>query len=159
MTSTPTSTAPGGSTTTKHEQADTSMICVFTVGDQTLAIAATHVREVIRHPQPTPVPLAHDAVHGLVNLRGQVMSGICIRRRFAQDGPAGPFSIVVAHNHGEAALFVDTIQDVLDVDNTQLKPVPAAIAQPARHYLTGVHYIGDDIVGLVDVNLLVGGHQ
>jgi chemotaxis signal transduction protein len=49
--------------------------CVFNVGERRIGIALTHVREIIEHHLvvPTPIPLTPAFVHGLFNLRGQVL--------------------------------------------------------------------------------------
>lgn len=49
--------------------------CVFTVGDRRVGIPMTSVREILEKEfvAPTPLPLAPEFVHGLFNLRGQVL--------------------------------------------------------------------------------------
>jgi purine-binding chemotaxis protein CheW len=49
--------------------------CVFNVGDRRVGIPLSHVREIIEHHLvvPTPIPLTPQFVHGLFNLRGQVL--------------------------------------------------------------------------------------
>jgi purine-binding chemotaxis protein CheW len=39
-----------------------------------------HVQEVIRYQQITPVPLAPESIVGLINLRGQIVTAVDMRR-------------------------------------------------------------------------------
>ena len=52
-----------------------SSYCVFNVGDRRVGIPMTSVREILEKEfiVPTLIPLAPEFVHGLFNLRGQVL--------------------------------------------------------------------------------------
>jgi purine-binding chemotaxis protein CheW len=49
--------------------------CVFNVGERRIGINLSSVREIVEHQliHPTPIPLTPPFVHGLFNLRGQVL--------------------------------------------------------------------------------------
>lgn len=52
-----------------------SSYCVFNVNERRVGIPLEHVREIIEHQliAPTPIPLTPPFLHGLFNLRGQVL--------------------------------------------------------------------------------------
>lgn len=53
----------------------------FFLDDEVFAISAEDVREVMMEQPLTPVPLAPDHIMGLLNLRGQIMPAIDLRKR------------------------------------------------------------------------------
>jgi purine-binding chemotaxis protein CheW len=55
--------------------------CTFELGDLLLGIEVSRVQEVLRGLPVTPVPLAPAEVTGLMNLRGQIVLVIDLRRR------------------------------------------------------------------------------
>ena len=62
-----------------HESRSTTMaqqLCTFTLNGLYFGIEVEKVQEVIRHQQMTGVPLADPVVHGLINLRGQIVTAI-----------------------------------------------------------------------------------
>ena len=66
---------------------DSGQLCTFVVSGQRFGIAATHVREVIRHEAARPVPLAPAGVTGVTNVRGEVLAVIDLAVRLGL--PAG----------------------------------------------------------------------
>ena len=59
----------------------TSQVCTFYVNSQMYGVEVESVQEVIRYQHMTEVPLAPDSVVGLINLRGQIVTAIDLRRR------------------------------------------------------------------------------
>jgi purine-binding chemotaxis protein CheW len=53
----------------------------FFVADLFFGVDVLHVQEVLRLQQMTPVPLAPRVIEGLINLRGQIVTAIDMRRR------------------------------------------------------------------------------
>src|SRR5205809_7444121 len=92
--------------------------CTFTLGDQYFGIDVLKVQEVIRYQKMTRVPLAHPVVRGLINLRGQIVTAIDLRRRLElRDRPSDqlPVKVVVSTAEGAVRLLVDELGVVLNV--------------------------------------------
>ena len=56
-------------------------LCTFWLDGRCFGIAVTDVQEVVQHQRLTRVPLAPAAVSGLLNLRGQILTALDLRRR------------------------------------------------------------------------------
>ena len=61
--------------------AQTRQFTTFWLGGLLFGVEATLVQEVLRYQEITPVPLAAAAVRGLINLRGQIVTTIDLKRR------------------------------------------------------------------------------
>ena len=57
--------------------------CTFLLDGHLFGVPVPQVQEVIRFQPMTPVPLAPPAVEGLINLRGQIVLAIDLRRRLS----------------------------------------------------------------------------
>src|SRR3569832_2681021 len=82
-------------------------------------IEVEKVQEVIRYQEMTRVPLASSVVQGLINLRGQIVTAIDLRRRLdLKPRPDGelPMNVVVRSDDGAVSLLVDEIGDVLEIE-------------------------------------------
>ena len=55
--------------------------CTFYLGEQCYGLDVLNVQEIVRSQPLTRVPLAHPVVRGLINLRGQIVTAIDLRRR------------------------------------------------------------------------------
>ncbi len=124
----------------------------FSLGEHLVGLPVERVQEVLGALPMTPVPRADPRVAGLLNLRGQVVTGLDLRARFAlppaeDDESAG--TVVVRTPGGPVALVVDRIGDVIQVDGMQ--PPPATLTGPIRDLVRGAYVLADSL--LLDVRL------
>ena len=98
-------------------------------------VEVQQVQEVIRYQEMTRVPLAPRWSRGLINLRGQIVTAIDLRRRLELPRrPAGalPMNVVVRTDDGAVSLLVDEIGDVVGSASTQFEPAPELSGACAR---------------------------
>ena len=111
--------------------------CVFNVGERRVAIDLTHVREIVEHHLvvPTPIPLTPPFVHGLFNLRGQVLPYIDLSLFVgAQEPPAAPGrddrAVIVERGNLRFATTGRRI-DTVEADASTFTPLENAALLPA----------------------------
>lgn len=127
--------------------------CTFWVDGLYLGVAVEHVQEVLREQTMTPVPRAPEAVLGLINLRGQIVTAIDLRRRLALPSADGehPRMNVIVRSRGEVvSLVVDQIGDVINTDGVGVHPAPSNLPPSARDVLAGVLTLPEAILLVVD---------
>jgi purine-binding chemotaxis protein CheW len=115
--------------------------CTFLVGDFCFGVAVNRVQEVVRYQPLTPVPLAPAEVTGLINLRGQIITTIDLRRRLQlpnRVGPAQPTNLLVTTTDGPISFQVDQIEDVVDVDPDSIERAPEMLDASLRSCIAGV---------------------
>src|SRR4051794_10190615 len=84
----------------------------FSLAGLLLGVEVLQVQEVIRYQEMTRVPLAPAEVRGLINLRGQIVTAIDLRRRLGLPDRAEheqPMNVVVRTSDGVISLLVDEI--------------------------------------------------
>lgn len=116
--------------------------CTFVVDGLFFGVPVQQVQEVIRYQELTRVPLAAAEVSGLINLRGQIVTAIDLRRRLGlPPRPAGqrPMNVVIRSEEGAVSLLVDEIGDVQEVDAGLFEPPPPTLHGPARHLIRGAY--------------------
>jgi len=59
----------------------TNQFCTFYLDKLMFGVELKKVQEVIRYLEITPIPLAPRIISGLMNLRGQIVTGLDLRRR------------------------------------------------------------------------------
>jgi purine-binding chemotaxis protein CheW len=127
--------------------------CTFHLGSLYLGIEVLQVQEVIRPQEMTRVPLAPRAVTGLINLRGQIVTAIDLRRRLGlADRPAGTeaMNVVVQTDEGAVSLMVDEIGDVLEVTAEAFEAPPETLPAEARGLSRGVYKLRDGLLLVLD---------
>jgi purine-binding chemotaxis protein CheW len=130
------------------------LYATFVVGDNWFGVDATGVQEVMVAQPRTRVPLAGAEVRGLINLRGQVVIAIDLRRRLGMPDRAddtAPLEVVVRTEHGPVSLLVDDIGDVLEADDRELAPPPENLTGPLAGLVSGVHPLDDRLLLVLDI--------
>jgi purine-binding chemotaxis protein CheW len=114
----------------------------FFVSDLFFGIDVLNVQEVLRYQEMTRVPLAPDVIEGLINLRGQIVTAVDLRRRLNFPPRAAghtPMNIVVRSEEGAVSLLVDEISDVLEVDAASYEPPPQNLPPEQRELIEGLY--------------------
>ena len=151
-------------TTTKSEVPLTSgQFSTFFVADLFFGVDVLHVQEVLRSQQMTSVPQAPGVIEGLINLRGQIVTAIDMRRRLGLPQRAGgqaPMNIVVRTLDVAVSLLVDEIGDVLDMDSATYERPTQNLDPAAKDLIRGVYKLKDRLLLVLDeertVDLVVG---
>ena len=131
--------------------------CTFHLGELYLGISVEHVQEVIRYQEMTRVPLAESTVRGLINLRGQIVTAIDLRRRFRLSPRDELPMNVVVHVDDEALSFlVDEIGDVVEVPAELVEAPPATLTGPPRQLVSEVCKLEGRLLLILDVAQVAG---
>ena len=131
-----------------------AQLSTFVVNGYLFGVEVVTVQEVIRCQSMTRVPLAPPAFGGLVNLRGQVIAAIDLRRRLGfPDRTAGelPMDVIVRTRDGLVCLLVDQIGDVVDVSEEAFEEPPDTLLGIARALIRRVYKLDDTLVLSLDV--------
>ena len=111
------------------------------------------VQEVIRYQEMTRVPIAPPMVEGLINLRGQIITAIDLRRRLGlpeREPDQLPLNVVVRTDDGAVSLLVDEIGDVVEIDSESFERVPETVTGMARDLILGVYKLPMRLLLILD---------
>jgi purine-binding chemotaxis protein CheW len=112
------------------------------VGHLLVGVDVDAVQEVTAVGELTPVPLAPAVVSGLLNLRGQIVTAIDLRRSLQlADRPASqtPITLILRADGGSVGLLVDSVGDVLDVQQDDFEEPPGTLRGHLRDLITGAY--------------------
>lgn len=137
---------------------ETKQYCSFHLDSLFLGIEVQKVQEVIRYQEMTRVPLASPVVRGLINLRGQIVTALDLRRRLgleAQAADALPMNVVVRTNDGPVSFLVDEIGDVLEIDAEAFERPPDTLRGTARENIVAACKLRDRLLLTLDTERIV----
>jgi purine-binding chemotaxis protein CheW len=121
-------------------------------------VEVARVQEVLRYQEMTPVPLAAPVVSGLINLRGQIVTALDLRRRLKLTERATdrlPMNVVVRVGEEAVSLLVDEIGDVLEVDDDAFELPPETLQGEARRLIRGAYKLEDKLLLVLDTDEVV----
>lgn len=132
--------------------------CTFYLDGLFFGVEVRKVQEVIRYQEMTRVPLAPPVIKGLINLRGQIVTALDLRRRLElSPRPDGqlPMNVVVRTDEGAVSLLVDEIGDVLEVTDETFERPPETIDGVARELIRGVYKLRERLLLILDTEKAV----
>lgn len=138
----------------------TRQFCTFHLDRFLFGVEVLKVQEVIRTLEFTRVPLAPEVISGLINLRGQIVTAIDLRRRLElppRPQDLKPMNVVIDMGGGAVSLLVDTIGAVLSVDESEFEKPPETLAGNARDLILGAYKLKDRLLLALDIDRVIQG--
>jgi purine-binding chemotaxis protein CheW len=132
-------------------------VTVF-VGETMFGLAIDRVHDVFIPAGVTPVPLAPPEIVGLLNLRGRVVTALCLRRRLSmapRTGDSAQMAIGLEQGGETFALIVDGVGEVLKLGAETHEPVPINLDARWRDLTLGVHRLDGRLLVILDVDALL----
>ena len=134
------------------------LLSTFYVDGLYFGVEVLNVQELIRYQEMTRVPPAPPVVRGLINLRGQLVTAIDMRRRLDAPDRADdqmPMNVVIRMDDGAVSLLVDEIGDVVEVQDDQFEPAPETVRGRSNDLVTGVYKLAERLLLVLDVDRAV----
>src|SRR5262245_59098630 len=144
--------------------ADQLQFCTFFLDGLRFGVDVQKVQEVVPYQEMTRVPLAPPTVRGLLNLRGQIVTGIDLRRRLElpdRTTDALPMNVVLRGEDSPVSFLVDDIGEVIEVAADACERPPETLQGRIRELIQGVVSIPeqDELLLILDTARTLDLHQ
>jgi len=130
----------------------------FKSGNEYYGIGINYVNEIIGIQSITSVPETEEYIRGLINLRGKIIPVIDVRLRFRQqpiEYTDRTCIIVINVKNVVVGLIVQTIAEVVAIDDSEIEPPPTIGTGGNNRYVYGIGKIGDSVKLLLDPDKLI----
>jgi purine-binding chemotaxis protein CheW len=124
-------------------------------------IEVQDVQEILRFQEITPVPLASHIVRGLMNLRGQIVVVLDLRKRLgvvSDEVPLRPVNVLVRQGESVVSLLADRVGDVIEVDDDSFEEPPENLDAATRNILRGAFKLPDRLMLALDTTQAANVH-
>jgi purine-binding chemotaxis protein CheW len=128
--------------------------CSFFLDGLRFGVDVQHVQEVVPYQEMTRVPLAPPTVRGLLNLRGQIVTGIDLRRRLElpdRTADSRPMNVVLRSEESAVSFLVDDVGEVLEVADESCQHPPETLPMRIRELIEGVYPLDDELLLVLDI--------
>ena len=133
----------------------TVRLCTFAVDHLCIGVEVGRVQEVVRRQATTPVPLAPEAIEGVLNLRGQIVTAIDVRHRLGLPCPpdgSAPMNAVIRLDDEVVSLLVDEAGEVVEPSPESYEPVPSTASPQIRAMCTGTFKLEGSLLLVLDTD-------
>lgn len=138
----------------------------FKLGDELFAINVVKALEILEIPRITRVPKAPEYMRGVINLRGNVLPVIDARTRFglpkvekSVDTCIIVMEIAINGESVRLGAIVDSVQEVVQIDETNIQPPPRIGNKYRTEFLTGMGKIDNQFVMILDIDALFSAEE
>jgi purine-binding chemotaxis protein CheW len=129
-------------------------LVVFKVGAEEFAVDILLTKEIVVPREITPVPDTENFVEGVMNLRGNLIPVIDLRKRLRVRATmtAREQRIVIANiDERTAGLIVDGASEVIRVSDDMVEPPPDVLSEIGADYVEGVINLKNRFITLIDL--------
>lgn len=134
-------------------------VVVFRVGPEEFAMDISLAREIVEMRPITPVPETRDYVEGVMNLRGNLIPVLDLRKRLRagerlKGGSSGRMSdkriIIVTLEGKQIGLIVDAASEVIRISDDMIEPPPEVISEIGVEYIAGLLNVSGRFITMLD---------
>ena len=116
------------------------------------------VHEILRIPDITRLPNTPPFIKGVINLRGNVLPVVDVRKRFGF--PKGKITdltrIIVIETEGkQVGLLVDNVHQVVRIPDTNVDPPSDLLEGVSEDFITGIGRLKDRLIVLLNMNNII----
>lgn len=136
---------------------DARYLC-FSLAAEEFAVPLLHVREVVTVPDCTRIPFAPDYVAGIMNVRGQIITVIDLRKRLSvATTNLTEESAVILFDIGGHCIggIVDNVNHVLSPDLGQLFDKPELELNSKSRFISKIYRNAEQLITILDVTELL----
>lgn len=127
---------------------------IFELDRQEYGIEISNVREITEFRETTKIPSAPDYVHGIINLRGNVIPVINLKKRLhidEENTKRNKRIIIATINGKQTGFIVDDASQVITLSEDKIESPPETIISVDKNYIVGISKVNENIIILLDL--------
>jgi purine-binding chemotaxis protein CheW len=134
----------------------------FSVSGETFGIELIHVHEILRPIYITRIPNVEENILGVVNLRGEIIPIVDLKKKFDQDYiliNKNTRIIVLEHNTKRFGLIVEEVRHVIKILKNTITEINNHLSSSFNNMIDYVGRSGEDIVLIIELKKLISFEQ
>ncbi|WP_157150003.1 chemotaxis protein CheW [Brachyspira sp. SAP_772] len=135
-------------------------LVTFRLGNNEYAIDIMQAKEIIKMEKITLIPNAPDYVEGVINLRGNIIPIVDLKKRFnleENEGDKNTGIIIVKIDDVDMGIIIDAISKVVSIATSNIQPPPPMLSGIGQKYIKGVAKLEDKLLVVLDLEKLIVG--
>ena len=140
------------------QKAGAAEFLTFRLGAEEYGIDILRVQEIRSYEEPTRIANAPEFIKGVVNLRGVIVPVVDLRLKLnCEKAEYNEFTVVIVLNvHGRVVgAVVDSVSDVLELNQEQINAAPEMNTSLDTSYITGIASTAERMLILMDIQALM----
>ena len=136
---------------------------VVNIGDEYFGIDIMNIDNIVRMQRITRVPKAEEFFKGVINLRGEVLPVMSLRRKFGVDDDvitnASRIIIVKINGQYPVGILVDAVKEVISLSDSKIERAVQGVSSDKIMYLNGIGKYNNELISLLNIDSVIGVHE
>jgi purine-binding chemotaxis protein CheW len=137
----------------------TQQYIVVRIGSEEYGIGIDYIDNIIRMTNIYRVPTAQYYFRGVINLRGEVVPVMSIRKKMGLDNDENTdksrIIILKAEENEKIGIIVDAVSEVVNLAQSQIEPAGHEARTLKDTFINGIGKDGDRLISLFDINSII----
>lgn len=122
-------------------------------------IDITYIDNIVRLQPITRVPHTQEYFLGIINLRGEIIPVMSMRRKFElpdkENTNASRILIIKYEGNAKIGMLVDEVKEVVTLSDNDVEKLASDAGDTTRAYLTGVGKYNDTLISLLNIGVII----
>ena len=130
----------------------------FIIDSEEYGVEIAKIREIISICKITKVPESPSYVEGIINLRGDIVPVIDVRKRFSKpwkEYDALTCIVVIEYSSYKIGLIVDSVNEVVYIHEDNILPPPSSKINYYNQFIRNIGRVDDNVKLLLDLDRLL----
>ena len=137
----------------------TKQYIVVNIGNEQYGININYVDNIVRMQKITRVPKAQEFFTGVINLRGEIIPVMSLRKKFELEDDQftndSRIIIVKMEQHGMVGMIVDSVKEVVTLDEADVEKANVGMTEVDKAYVSAVGKIGKNLISLLNLQAVL----
>ena len=133
---------------------------VVMVGSEQYGIDISYIDNIVRMQKITRVPKVQTYFKGVINLRGEVVPVMSVRKRMGLEDDvfttASRIIILKIEQQGSLGIVVDEVKEVVTLGADQIDKVSYNKKMDQDTFINGIGKNGEELISLFNINSIIG---
>lgn len=138
---------------------DTKQYIMVKFDNEQYGIDIAYIDNIVRLQPITRVPHTQEYFLGIINLRGEIIPVMSMRRKFElpdkDNTNASRILIIKYEGNAKIGMLVDEVKEVVTLSDEDVEKLSSDAGDSTRAYLTGVGKYNDTLISLLNVGAII----
>lgn len=138
----------------QEEDTTKDQYLTFEIDNEDYGVSISNIKEIISICPITLVPETPEYLEGIINLRGDIIPVIDVRKRFGKmprEYDELTCIVVIEHDQFTIGLIVDRVKEVMYIEGDNVLPPPSAKLSHYNQFVRNIGRVGDGVKLLLDL--------
>lgn len=148
---------------TSNNDISTNQFIIVRIGNEQYGINIKIVDNIVRMQQITRVPKAQKYFVGVINLRGEIVPVMSLRRRFGIEDDeftnATRIIIVKPEQQATVGFIVDSVKEVVTLEEDQIERNSISTDAEGQSYISAVGKYKDELISILNILAVINDKE